>query len=175
MKPRAELFDKLKRIKILALDFDGTLTDGHVYTDQDGREMVRCSRKDALGLNQLKKLGIHIVIISTETNEVVEARCRKMRVDVYYDAESSGGKLVLLKRYAVGHGASQNEIVYVGDDTNDLECLEFAGVSATVADGHELCKEKADYITQRNGGDHAVREICDLILKAKAESIFPPF
>jgi len=62
---------------------------------------------------------------------------------------------------------SLEDIVYIGDDVNDIECLQAVGVSVTVADGHPDCKAIADYITERKGGEHAVREVCDLILKAK--------
>ncbi len=162
-----QFLDKLKKIKLLVLDFDGVLTDGYVYFRQDGMETVRCSRKDSLGINMLQKAGIGVVVISKETNPVVQARCKKMGVDYYFGVGTGANKLEVLKNYIAERDIAAEEVVYVGDDVNDLECLQFAGIGITVADGDEECKSVAQYVTVRDGGKHAVREICDLILKAK--------
>jgi len=82
-----QLLERLKKIKLLALDFDGVLTDGYVHFRQDGIETVCCSRKDSLGTNMLQACGIYVVVISKETNPVVEMRCKKMKVDCYYDVQ----------------------------------------------------------------------------------------
>lgn len=152
------------QVKLLALDFDGTLTDGFVDTNQYGNEAVRCSRRDGLGINALKRLGVIVIVISTETNSVVDARCKKLGVESF-SGISGDRKLDVLKKYMEKNGILQPQVAYMGDDVNDIECLEFAGVAITVADGHELCKSRADYVTERTGGNHAVREVCDLILK----------
>ena len=163
-----DLKQKFEKIKFLALDFDGVLTDGKVYFDQDGHEMVVNSRRDSMGVGMLQKLvGIYVCIISTETNPVVAKRAEKMKVDVRQKIETSEGKLEVLKRIAEEKGFSPEQILYMGDDINDLKPLEYAGVGVTVADGHKLLKEKADYITTGKGGDHAVREVCEMILEAK--------
>lgn len=160
-------FKTLSKIKLLALDFDGVLTDGYVYFRQDGMETVRCSRKDSLGINTLKNTGVIVVVISKETNLVVQARCKKMRVDCYSGVSTGENKLQILKNYIAERNISAEEVAYVGDDINDLDCLRFSGIGVTVADGDEKCKSVARYITARNGGKHAVREVCDLILKAQ--------
>jgi len=157
------------QIKLLALDFDGTLTDGFVYTDQEGREFVRCSRRDSLGINALKRLGIIVVVISTETNSVVDVRCKKLGIESF-SGISGERKLFVLARYMEKNRIGQIQVAYMGDDINDIGCLEFAGIAITVADGHELCKDYADYITKKTGGNHAVREVCDLILKDRGIS-----
>jgi len=162
-----KFLDKLKKIKLLVLDFDGVLTDGYVYFRQDGMETVRCSRKDSLGINMLQKAGIGVVVISKETNPVVATRCRKMNVDFFYGVDMGDQKLDILKRYLQERNLSLEETAYMGDDVNDIECIQAVGVGVTVADGYSDCKAIADYITERKGGEHAVREICELILKAK--------
>jgi len=162
-----QFLDKLKKIKLLVLDFDGVLTDGYVYFRQDGMETVRCSRKDSLGTNMLQKAGIGVVVISKETNPVVAMRCKKMGVNFYCGVQDGKGKLSILKRYALERTISLNEVVYIGDDVNDIECIQAVGVGVTVADGHPDCKAIADYITEQKGGEGAVREICDLILESK--------
>lgn len=158
-----ELF---KYAKILACDFDGTLTDGYVYFNQDGVETVRCSRKDGYAANLLREKGIHMVIISQEPNPIVATRAKKMKIDYFHAIESAESKLEILKRYILDNNVSPAEVVYIGDDVNDIGCMNFAGVGVTVSDGHDECKKIADYITVQKGGEHAVREVCDLILQA---------
>ncbi|MBF0205424.1 MAG: HAD hydrolase family protein [Oligoflexia bacterium] len=167
MRVTNEIFKKLKKVKLLALDFDGTLTNGKVYVNQYGEETVCCSKKDSLGTNMLQKAGIQVVVLSKETNPVVKARCKKIRVSCYSGANTGNDKLKILKQFMLKNGITSKEVVFMGDDVNDLLCLEFAGIAATVADGNKACKKLAHIITKKSGGDHAVREVCDLILKAK--------
>ncbi len=154
---------KLKKIKLLALDFDGVFTDGKVYLNQDGIETVVCSRRDSLGLNRLKKLGIKLAVISMEPNPIVAKRCEKLKIEMLYSPE---GKGELLKQLVNREKLSPNEVGYMGDDLNDLDCLKYAGAAFTVADGAFPCLKTADYVTKRKSGDHALREVCDLILRA---------
>ncbi len=164
-----KLRKKFSEIRILALDFDGTLTDGFVQVRQDGMETVRCSRRDSLGTNNLKTAGVRVVIISKETNPVVQKRAEKMKVDCYHGVDSGEQKGQILQRYAQKLGVPLAHVAYMGDDVNDIECIKLAGIGITVADGHQKCKNVADYITTRKGGDHAVREVCELILEARGK------
>lgn len=156
--------EKFRCVKLLALDFDGVLTDGFVYMNQDGVEMVRCSRKDGLGIEMLKENGIEVIVISKEENPVVPARCRKLKIKCWQKVKTGAGKLDILKRYSLEHGISAKEICFIGDDINDIPCIEWTGVGVTVADGHVENKKVADYITKASGGNGAVREVCELIL-----------
>lgn len=167
MEKQLKFLERLNKMKILALDFDGVLTDGYVYVNQQGEETVRCSRKDSLGTNMLQVIGIYVVVISKEINPIVEIRCKKMKVDCYHGVQDGKDKLSILKCYALERTISLNEVVYIGDDVNDIECLQAVGVSVIVADGHPDCKAIADYITKQKGGEGAVREVCDLILESK--------
>jgi 3-deoxy-D-manno-octulosonate 8-phosphate phosphatase (KDO 8-P phosphatase) len=164
MMIKKDLDIKIKKIKLLALDFDGVLTDGFVYVDQMGREMVRCSRRDTLGLGMLKNKGIEVVVISKEKNSVVKARCKKMQIKCWAGVDSGNNKLFILKKIVKKLGLNPDNVCYVGDDVNDLFCIKYAGFGVTVADGDKKNKKEADYITKRKGGEHAVREICNLIL-----------
>ncbi len=161
------LLKDLAKIKLLALDFDGVMTDGFVYQDQDGRESVRCSRRDGMGIGILRRSGVGVCVISTEKNPVVSARCQKLKIPCTQGVESSGGKGEVLKRFVKDSGFSMKEVAYVGDDVNDFIPLKLSGIAMTVADGHVLLKKICRYVTKAKGGDHAVREICELILKAK--------
>ncbi len=159
--------DKLSKIKLLATDFDGVMTDGMVYVDQDGHESVRCSRKDGMGVELLKKHGVTIGVLSKETNPVVAARCNKLKIPVWQGIGTGEGKLEILKRIMNEQNLSVEEVAYVGDDINDLPTLKFAGVALTVADGHPLVKAVAHYTAKASGGNHAIREIAEMILEAK--------
>lgn len=162
-----KFFEKLKNVKLVASDFDGTLTDGYVYFREDGKETVRCSRRDSLGMEILQSLGILVIVISKEVNEVVKARCQKMKVPCWHGVEDGDTKLSILQEQAEAHGVAPEEIVFIGDDVNDVPCLEWAGVGVAVADAADAAKLAADAVTRRKGGCHAVREVCDMIIKAK--------
>ncbi len=165
-------FEKIKNIALLAMDFDGVHTDGFVYVDQNGIETVRCSRKDSLGLNMLKCAGIKLFVISKEENSVVAARCKKLNIECFHGVHDAFGKLEILKSLAEREGVAMEQIAFIGDDVNDVEALVSAGVGVTVADGHEEVKKVADIVLTRKGGDHALRELCDIVLNAKNVPIY---
>src|SRR3989344_3462902 len=160
-----ELRNKISRIKLIGTDFDGVCTDGKVTTDQNGNESVTCSRKETLRIKDVKAAGIEVFVISKEQNAVVARRCEKMKVEF---KQGIDGKLAVFKALLADRGLTPDEAIFIGDDTNDLDCLKHAGLAMTVADGDPLCKAEADYITTRNGGDHAMREIFDLVLSVRA-------
>lgn len=159
-----ELQKKLQKIKLLALDFDGVMTDGRVLVLQDGTEGVVCSRKDGLGVEMLKKAGIQVVVISKETNSVVAVRCKKLGIPYWQAVETGQGKKEILERVIAESDLEADQIAYMGDDVNDIPALQAAGLAIVVADAHEQAKQCAHYSTAARGGEHAVREVCDLLL-----------
>lgn len=154
--------EKLKDVKLLVLDFDGVLTDNRVLVSQDGIESVVCNRGDGLGIEQLRQAGIPVVVISKETNAVVSARCQKLGIPCFQNATD---KLTILKQVAREHNVDLDKVAYVGNDVNDIDCIEAVGVGVAVADAHPKVIAVADIVTQAAGGSGAVREICDLILE----------
>jgi len=165
VKISAELAKKIKNIKLMAFDFDGIFTDAKVIIDQDGRESIICSRRDSLGTNQLKRIGIKLAVISMEPNPIVMKRCEKLKIECLVGNE----KLPIFRNLIKREKLKASEAAFMGDDLNDLDCLEDAGLALTVADGAEQCKKIADYVTTKRGGDHAVREVCDVIMKTRGE------
>ncbi|MCG2686748.1 HAD-IIIA family hydrolase [Candidatus Parcubacteria bacterium] len=159
--------EKFKKIKLIAFDFDGVMTNGYVYVDENGKESVRCSRRDGLGIAMLKKNDINVIVISKEKNPVVSVRCKKLNIKCWQAVEDSNAKLDILKKVASDMDLSLDDMAYVGDDLNDEEALRNVGLAITVQDGHEKIKKVCHYITKAKGGEHAVREICEEILKAK--------
>lgn len=152
-----------KKVSLLVSDFDGVMTDGFVLVDQDGKESVRCSRRDGLGVALLAERGIKTVVISKERNGVVAARCAKLRIECFSGIDD---KIQLLKKLLEEKGVEPERVCYVGDDVTDIDCIRFAGIGVAVADALPAAKKAADYVTRANGGSHALREVCDLIRNA---------
>lgn len=169
---KTNLKDKLKKIKLLALDFDGTLTLGaYVIFKQDGSESVVCSRRDSLGVDMVKKAGVEVVVISKETNPVVAARCKKMGIKCWHRVKTGQNKLEILQSYTQERKLDARFVCYGGDDVTDIPSIKWSGFGFTVADGHKLCQKAAQYATKQPGGAGAVREMCDMILEAKGRPI----
>ena len=165
------LVDKLRKIKLVVTDFDGVHTNGFVFLDQDGKELVRCSRKDGLAYEMLAKAKIDSCIISKERNPVVLRRAEKLGISCFYKAKNGQEKLTIIKTVLEQKQLLPEQILYMGDDLNDLAPIEFAGVSVAVADAHPQILQKVDYVTQCKGGEHAIREMCEMLLKAQGFSI----
>ncbi|MBP7828539.1 MAG: HAD hydrolase family protein [Kiritimatiellae bacterium] len=150
-------------VKLLALDFDGVMTDNRVLVDQDGKESVLCHRGDGMGVGLLKKAGVEVVVISMEPNPVVSARCRKLKIDCIQNCDK---KLKALQQLAAARGLKPRDVAFVGNDINDLECLGWVGLPVAVADAEPAVLKVAAYVTRRPGGFGAVREVADKILGA---------
>jgi N-acylneuraminate cytidylyltransferase len=148
-------------IELIVLDFDGVLTDNRVWVDQNGLERVAAHRGDGMGISRLKKAGFEVIVLSTETNPVVAARCEKLKIEVYQGIDDKGTALKdLLKKKKV----NPEHVIYVGNDVNDLPCFPLVGCAAAVADAHADILPHADLILSTKGGFGAVRELSDLIL-----------
>lgn len=152
--------DRIRGLRLMVFDFDGVFTDNMVYVLEDGRELVRCSRSDGLGLRRLEAVGVESLILSTEANPVVAARSRKLAVDCISGCDDKGARLAALLR---DRGIEAGEVGYVGNDINDLECLKMVGLPIVVRDAHPEVVELAVCQTNKAGGHGAVREVCDLI------------
>jgi N-acylneuraminate cytidylyltransferase len=154
------------RIEALALDFDGVFTDNRVLVFEDGREAIWCSRSDGLGLAELRRLGLPIVVISTEKNSVVAARCQKLSIECVHGVDD---KLSVLKQWAAKSEIDLRKIVYVGNDVNDLTCMQEVGCPVVVSDSHPAVLKFGKIVLTSRGGEGALREICDLIIKRRKE------
>jgi N-acylneuraminate cytidylyltransferase len=149
-----------EHITMIVFDFDGVLTDNRVWVDEQGQESVASYRSDGIGLARLREKGIEMVVISSETNPVVAARCKKLGLPVVQGVQD---KATVLRNHLVENGVSPNKVVYVGNDINDVPCFRDVGCAVVVADAHPDALSAADIILERRGGYGAVRELCDLI------------
>jgi N-acylneuraminate cytidylyltransferase len=150
-----------RHVTALVLDFDGVLTDNTVLTSQDGTEAVGGNRSDGLGIEMLRNAGIRVAVLSKERNPVVAARCRKLGVECVQGLDD---KQAALKQYLAEHAIDPGEVVFIGNDANDADCLALVACGAIVADAHPSVHAVADVVLTRAGGDGAVREMADLIL-----------
>jgi YrbI family 3-deoxy-D-manno-octulosonate 8-phosphate phosphatase len=154
----------LRDVRLLVLDFDGVMTDNRVLVGEDGRESVWCHRGDGWGIARLREAGLEVVVLSTEANPVVAARCRKLGIEAIQDCAD---KRSALERLAASRGVDRSRTAYVGNDVNDLGCLGWAGVPIVVADAEPEALRRAVAVTRRRGGDGAVREVADAILRSR--------
>lgn len=155
-----------EKIELIITDFDGVITDNRVWVDQDGRETVAAYRSDSMRIKDLRAAGIDILILSSEPNRVVEARARKMGVEAIHGvAIHEKGRVMreVLERKDI----RAENVIYIGNDLNDLPCFEVAGWAVAVADAFPEVRRAADYILSKPGGHGALRELCDLVLSRK--------
>jgi D-sedoheptulose 7-phosphate isomerase len=151
-------------ISLVVFDFDGVMTDNRVRVHQSGDEAVWCHRGDGLGIGRLKDAAFDVVVLSTETNPVVTARCRKLNIPAI---QSCDDKLTALQRLATERGLSARQIAYVGNDINDLTCMEWVGWPIAVADALPSVRAVAKWVTRLPGGGGAVREVADRLVAAR--------
>lgn len=155
----------MARIEAIAFDFDGVFTDNRVYVTQTGEEAVACDRSDGMGISMLHRANVPMVIISTEKNPVVAARGAKLKLEVLQGIDD---KLPTLKEWASRKGLTLDQVAFIGNDINDVECLQGAGLGVVVADAYPIAVASADMQLTRGGGRGAVREVADLWLGAHA-------
>ena len=150
------------KIDIIIYDFDGVMTNNKVYVDQNGNETVQVNRADGLGVSEIKKMGIEQIIISTETNPVVSTRAKKLDINCLQGIEN---KKTALIDYCNCHNYSLKNVAYLGNDINDKEVMEVAGITFCPNDAHDSIKNISNHILKTKGGDGVIRELLDLINK----------
>jgi len=147
-------------VDLVVFDFDGVMTDNHAYVDETGRETVRVTRADGLGIDRMRALGVPMLILSTERNPVVAARAEKLKIDVEHGIADKAARLdeILKER-----GCDPARVIYLGNDVNDLGCFGLVGFPVAVADSHPRVLAAAHHVLSHAGGAGAVRELCDAL------------
>ena len=151
-------------VELLVIDIDGTLTDGGMYYGADGEILKKFNTRDGGGFILLKNAGIKTGIITSESVKLTERRAKKLGVDYYFSV--SGDKWNTIDQLLKSLGVEPVNFAYIGDDINDLTVIEKAGLSFTPSDGVEEVRKKTDVVLSRKGGEGAVREAAELILKS---------
>ena len=154
---------KFSQVKLLALDVDGVLTDGGLYYTETGEEFKKFNVKDGLGLKLLMQNGIQVAILSSSNSQATLHRAELLGIQyVFIGIED---KLTQLQLLCQQLGLELGQVAYMGDDLVDLPVMQAVGCPIAVADAMPKNQDVAAYITQRRGGEGAVREICDLLIK----------
>ena len=154
------LTERLARIKMFALDVDGTLTDGGVYVLDSGEEMKRFHVKDGMAIARLRHQGFRFAILSGSKSEpAIRKRMSDLGVTRVY--VGPGDKQAVLSDWLREENLQPEEVLYMGDDLNDLSIMRYCGVSACPADAAASVQELADIVTKKRGGDACFRELAD--------------
>jgi 3-deoxy-D-manno-octulosonate 8-phosphate phosphatase (KDO 8-P phosphatase) len=160
-----ELLEKAKKIKCLICDVDGVLTDGLLYIDNHGNELKTFHVQDGMGLKLLMAAGIEVAVITTARNAVVDHRMQQLDITRYYKGQVD--KRDAYQQLKKTLGFQDDQFAYIGDDLPDLPIIQQVGLGVAVANAVCQIKEFAVWQTEQTGGRGAVRELCDLILKAQ--------
>ena len=156
-----------KKIKLIIMDVDGTLSDGRFFMMPSGETIKSFDVKDGMGIVFAKLAGIKTAIITGKSSDAVRRRAEELEIDDYYEGiiNKTGPLNKLLEKYEL----NMEEVAYIGDDLNDAEVMGMVGFSAAVGDAHSLIKRISHYIAKRYGGRGAVREVIDFILDAQEQ------
>lgn len=155
----------LEKVKLLVLDVDGVLTDGRITYTDSGEQIKSFLSRDGLGLRLLMDNGIQVGIITGRTSKALTHRCRNLGIDLVFDGIRD--KAGAMDQMAQQTGIDLSHMAFMGDDLIDLPAMTRAGVAVAVADAADEVKFRADIVTCASGGQGAVREICEAILKAR--------
>ena len=163
----AALKQRASKIRMLVLDVDGVLTDGKLYFDHAGNEMKAFNTRDGLGMKALQRVGIEVAVITGRKSEAVAYRMNQLGIEHVYQGRED--KLDAFLHLLETTGLDAEQVCFAGDDWIDLPVLIRVGLAVSVADAEDHVKQQAHWITRRNGGHGAVREICNLILQAQGK------
>jgi YrbI family 3-deoxy-D-manno-octulosonate 8-phosphate phosphatase len=164
-RKKQDLEARSKKVKLFLTDVDGVLTDAGMYYSEKGDELKKFNTRDGRGIENLRKSGIEVGIITSEDTEIVSRRAEKLKVEILY--QGAKNKIEVLKEILSIHHLEKDEIAYIGDDLNDMEIMKQVGFSACPQDAQEAVKEIADYVCNIKGGEGCVREFSDLILQSR--------
>ena len=156
------LHRQLGKLKLVIVDFDGTMTDNKVLVDQDGREQVVCNRSDGWGVRLLKNEGIKVVCLTSEQNSVVLKRCEKLKIECYNGVLEKGK---IISEICEKNGVIPEETAFIGNDINDITALKMVGIPVTVKDAHKDAKMHSKIVLNRCGGEGVLQEFAELLIK----------
>jgi 3-deoxy-D-manno-octulosonate 8-phosphate phosphatase (KDO 8-P phosphatase) len=172
-KVAASVLARAKKIRVLLMDVDGVLTDGHVWLlsrrDGTASELKGFSAHDGAGLKLARAAGLRTGVITGRESSAVTQRSRECEIEFVFQGRAT--KLGAYEEILRATGASESEVAYVGDDLPDIPVLERVGLAIAVANAAPEVKRAAHYVTARTGGEGAVREVIELIVKAQGKWI----
>jgi 3-deoxy-D-manno-octulosonate 8-phosphate phosphatase (KDO 8-P phosphatase) len=162
---RPEVLAKLANIQLIIFDIDGVMTDGKLYFSASGDTLKGFNAKDGLGLKMLMQSGIEVAIITGRTSAIVAQRAKELGIEQVYQGQKN--KVIAYDDCQQHFKLAAEHIAYMGDDINDIPVMRKVGLSIAPANAQYEVQEIADYTCKVSGGDGAVREVCDMILKTQ--------
>ncbi len=159
------LLERFSRIKLLAFDLDGVLTNGKLFVMPDGEWIRQMDIKDGYALQHAVKSGLHVAVITGSSSKAVGQRLKKLGIEDYF--ENTVSKAEVLSKIMKELSLSQNEVLFMGDDIPDLEAFIISGINSCPADSVAEVIAKADYISPAAGGNGCVRDVIEKVMKAK--------
>jgi len=160
-----DIIEKTKNIELVILDIDGVMTDGSLFFDNNGDEYKAFNSLDGHGLRMLQECGVKVAVITGRKSELVKHRMNDLGVTMLYQGYRD--KIPAFEALLEEVDLDKEQITYVGDDVVDLPIMSQLGFAIAVQNAHPFVKQHAHWITDKNGGQGAVREVCELILEAK--------
>ena len=160
-----ELHERCQKIQLILSDVDGVLTDGRIVFDNQGIETKEFYIRDGLGIRLWHRAGYKFGILTARSSHIVKVRCDELGVDLI--RQGFEDKLPVADEIISESGLTPDQVCFIGDDLTDLPVVKLVGLGVAVADAAEEVRSRADYVTQRGGGQGAVRETIELILKAQ--------
>ncbi len=153
----------IQKLTLVIFDIDGVFTNGSIYLNEDGGEMMKFSRIDGRGIRLLKKQGFKTVVITSEETSIVKFRMEKLKIDEIYMGIHS--KIMIYNQLKNKFKLTDENICYLGDDTNDLEIMKIVGLPCCPKNAQEIVKQNSKYISNFKGGKGFVRDVCNLIIE----------
>ncbi|MFT5691920.1 MAG: 3-deoxy-D-manno-octulosonate 8-phosphate phosphatase (KDO 8-P phosphatase) [Oceanicoccus sp.] len=160
-----KILEKAKPVRLLVLDVDGVLTDGKLYFSNSGDELKAFNILDGQGIKMLQSSGVEVAIITGRQSNIVAKRANNL--EIRHLVQGREDKLVALDELRTKLNIDYQQIAYVGDDLPDLAAMRKVQLGITVANGHTFVAEHADWQTSSKGGEGAVREVCELIMRSQ--------
>ena len=157
----------MRKIKYIIIDVDGTMTDGGIYYDEHGNELKKFCTKDAAGFFAAQKVGIKTIILTGRECAATSRRIKELKADYLF--QNIKDKTVFLKKFMEENHLSKHMICYIGDDLNDLSPIQLVGYVGCPADGCLEIRQRADYVSPLKGGQGAVRDIIEHLLRESGE------
>jgi 3-deoxy-D-manno-octulosonate 8-phosphate phosphatase (KDO 8-P phosphatase) len=171
----ADAIDRARRIRLVAFDIDGVMTDGTLFLGDDGQEYKGFNSLDGHGLKMLKGTGVELAIITGRSSKVVENRALNLGIDIVH--QGAHDKLAVYEALCRELGLACEETAYMGDDVVDLPVMRRAGLAITVPAAPDLVKAYSHVVTRREAGRGAVREACEFLMRAQGtlDAALAPF
>lgn len=156
---------RARKIKMILMDVDGTLTDGSLIVLPDGEELKSYNVRDGMGILMARLVGFKTGIITGKTSQALVKRAERLRVEELYQGILN--KIRILEEILEKHGLDREEVAYIGDDLGDLEVMKAVGFAGAVADAHPEVKKHCHFLSSLAGGRGAVREFIEFIISAQ--------